>query len=52
MDNPKSYGPLILTDLYHEVRKAHSEVYKKVPQVVLEVAKEFEKNIWKRLWSV
>lgn len=43
VDNPKSYGPLILTDLYHEVRKAHSEVYKKVPQVVLEVAKEFEK---------
>lgn len=41
--NPKSYGPLILTDLYHEVRKAHSEVYKKVPQVVLEVAEEFEK---------
>jgi len=43
IDNPKSYGPLILTDLYHEVRKAHSEVYKKVPKVVLEVAKDFEK---------
>lgn len=43
INNPKSYGPLILTDLYHEVRKAHSEVYKKVPQVVLEVAEEFEK---------
>uniref|UniRef100_A0A7C4AK89 Pyruvate ferredoxin oxidoreductase n=1 Tax=Thermodesulfovibrio aggregans TaxID=86166 RepID=A0A7C4AK89_9BACT len=43
VDNPKSYGPLILTDLYHEVRKAHSEVYKKVPKVVLEVAKDFEK---------
>ncbi|MGC8937933.1 MAG: pyruvate ferredoxin oxidoreductase [Thermodesulfovibrio sp.] len=43
VDNPKSYGPLILTDLYHEVRKAHAEVYKKVPEVVLEVAKEFEK---------
>lgn len=41
--NPKSYGPLILTDLYHEVRKAHSEVYKNVPKVVLEVAEEFEK---------
>ncbi len=43
VENPKSYGPLILTDLYHEVRKAHSEVYKKVPKVVIEVAKEFEK---------
>jgi len=43
VDNPKSYGPLILTDLYHEVRKAHAEVYKNVPKVVLEVAKEFEK---------
>ncbi len=43
VENPKSYGPLILTDLYHEVRKAHSEVYKRVPKVVLEVAKEFEK---------
>ncbi len=43
VDNPKSYGPLILTDLYHEVRKAHAEVYKKVPKVVLEVAKDFEK---------
>lgn len=43
IDNPKSYGPLILTDLYHEVRKAHSEVYKNVPKVVLKVAKEFEK---------
>ncbi|GAB5046158.1 pyruvate ferredoxin oxidoreductase [Thermodesulfovibrio sp. TK110] len=43
IDKPKSYGPLILTDLYHEVRKAHSEVYKKVPKVVVEIAKEFEK---------
>ncbi|WP_297210383.1 MULTISPECIES: pyruvate ferredoxin oxidoreductase [Thermodesulfovibrio] len=43
VDNPKSFGPLILTDLYHEVRKAHSETYKKVPQVVLRVAEEFEK---------
>lgn len=43
IDNPKSYGPLILTDLYHEVRKAHAEVYKNVPKVVLNVAEEFEK---------
>lgn len=43
IDKPKSYGPLILPDLYMEVRRANSEVYKKVPQVVLQVAKEFEK---------
>lgn len=43
VDNPKSYGPLILTDLYMEVRKSHAEVYKNVPKVVLEVAEEFEK---------
>lgn len=43
IDKPKSYGPLILTDLYMEVRKAHAEVYKNVPKVVLKVAKEFEK---------
>ncbi len=43
IENPKSYGPLILTDLYMEVRRAHAEVYKKVPQVVLKVAEEFEK---------
>lgn len=41
--NPKSYGPLILTDLYHEVRRAQAEVQKKVPKVVLEIAEEFEK---------
>lgn len=43
IDHPKSYGPLVLTDLYMEVRKAHSEVYKKVPDAVLSIAKEFEK---------
>ena len=43
VEKPKSYGPLILTDLYHEVRKAYSEVYKNVPKVVMEVAEEFEK---------
>ncbi|MDI1471413.1 Pyruvate:ferredoxin oxidoreductase, alpha subunit [Thermodesulfovibrio sp. N1] len=43
VDKPKSYGPLILTDLYMEVRRSQAEVYKKVPKVVLEVAKEFKK---------
>ncbi|HSW62769.1 MAG TPA: pyruvate ferredoxin oxidoreductase [Dissulfurispiraceae bacterium] len=41
--NPKSYGPLILTDMYMEYRKAHDNVMAKVPGVVLEVAAEFEK---------
>lgn len=41
--NPVSYGPLILTDMYHEYRKAHDHVMSGVPKVVLEVAEEFEK---------
>lgn len=41
--NPVSYGPLILTDMYMEYRKAHDNVMAKVPGVVLEVAAEFEK---------
>jgi pyruvate ferredoxin oxidoreductase alpha subunit len=43
LDNPKSYGPLILTDLYHEYKRAQHEVMTKVPKVVLEVASDFEK---------
>jgi len=43
LDNPKSYGPLILTDLYHEYKRAQHEVMTKVNAVALEVAKEFEK---------
>lgn len=43
LDNPKSYGPLILTDYYHEYKRAQHEVMTKVNDVVLEVAKEFEK---------
>jgi pyruvate ferredoxin oxidoreductase alpha subunit len=43
LDNPKSYGPLILTDLYHEYKRAQHEVMTKVPGVVLEVAADFEK---------
>lgn len=41
--NPMSYGPLILTDYYMEFRRAHYEVMTKVPQVVLDVGKDFEK---------
>jgi pyruvate ferredoxin oxidoreductase alpha subunit len=43
LDKPKSYGPLILPDLYHEYKKAQHEVMAKVKNVVLEVAKDFEK---------
>ena len=43
LDNPKSYGPLILTDLYHEYKRAQHEVMTKVKDVVLAVAKDFEK---------
>lgn len=41
--NPKSYGPLILTDLFHEYKRAQHEVMMRVKDVVLEVAKDFEK---------
>lgn len=41
--NPKSYGPLILTDMYHEYKRAQHEIMTKVKDVVLDVAKEFEK---------
>jgi pyruvate ferredoxin oxidoreductase alpha subunit len=40
--NPMSYGPLILTDMYHEYRKAHEHVMSGVPKVVLDIANEFE----------
>lgn len=43
LENPKSYGPLILTDLYHEYKRAQHEVMTKVKDVVLDVAKDFEK---------
>src|SRR5512135_2739433 len=43
LDKPKSYGPLILTDLYHEYKRAQHEVMLKVKDVVLDVAKDFEK---------
>ncbi len=48
IDNPKSYGPLILTDLYHEYKRAQHEVMTKVKNVVLEVASDFEKMSGRR----
>ncbi|MBI5027079.1 MAG: pyruvate ferredoxin oxidoreductase [Nitrospirae bacterium] len=43
IDNPKSYGPLILPDLYMEYKRAQHEVMTKVKDVVLDVASEFKK---------
>ncbi|MDQ7786822.1 MAG: pyruvate ferredoxin oxidoreductase [Thermodesulfovibrionales bacterium] len=43
LEHPVSYGPLILTDYYMEFRKAQDDVESKVPGVVLDVAKDFEK---------
>lgn len=43
VDNPKSYGPLILPDYYMEFRKAQEEVVAKAPKIVLEVAEDFAK---------
>ena len=43
INKPKSYGPLILPDLYHEYKRAQHEVMTKVSDVVLHVAADFEK---------
>lgn len=43
IEHPVSYGPLILPDYYMEYRRAHAEVMTKVQDVVLDVAKDFEK---------
>lgn len=41
--NPISYGPLILTDYYMEYKKAQDDAASKVANVVLDVARDFEK---------
>lgn len=43
LDKPVSYGPLILTDLYHEYKRLQHEVMGRVKQVVLDVSAEFAK---------
>jgi pyruvate ferredoxin oxidoreductase alpha subunit len=43
LKHPLSYGPLILPDYYMEFRKAQDEVASKVADIVLDVAKDFEK---------
>ena len=41
MDNPKSFGPLILSDAYHEYKRVQHDVMAKVPGVATAVAAEF-----------
>ncbi|HPX62132.1 MAG TPA: pyruvate ferredoxin oxidoreductase [Deltaproteobacteria bacterium] len=43
MAQPASYGPLILSDMYMEYRKAHEQIMCQVPQVVQDVADEFRR---------
>jgi pyruvate ferredoxin oxidoreductase alpha subunit len=43
LKHPKSYGPLILTDLYHEYKRLQHEIMTRVKGVVLDVAKDYEK---------
>jgi pyruvate ferredoxin oxidoreductase alpha subunit len=43
IQNPISYGPLILPDYYMEYKKAQDDAASKVANVVLDVAREFEK---------
>jgi len=46
--NPVSYGPLILTNYYMEYRRAQYEVMTRVSDVVLGVARDFEKVTGRR----
>ena len=41
LEHPKSFGPLILTDLYHEYKRLQHEIMGRVQKVVLEVSEEF-----------
>jgi pyruvate ferredoxin oxidoreductase alpha subunit len=43
LKHPKSYGPLILPDLYHEYKRLQHEIMGRVKGVTLEVARDFEK---------
>ena len=46
--NPVSYGPLILTNYYMEYRRAQYEVMTRVSDIVLGVARDFEKVTGRR----
>lgn len=43
LKHPKSFGPLILTDLYHEYKRLQHEIIGRAKGVALKVADEFEK---------
>jgi pyruvate ferredoxin oxidoreductase alpha subunit len=43
IEHPVSYGPLILTDYYMEIRKAQDKVASGVADIALDVAADFEK---------
>ena len=43
VDNPVTYGPLVLTDFFIEFKRAQHEAISRAKEVTLEVAKEFEK---------
>lgn len=43
LENPKSYGPLILTDNYIEYKRLQHEVISKAKDVVIKVSEEFAK---------
>ncbi len=43
VDNPVTYGPLVLPDFYIEFKRAEHEAINRAKEVTLEVAKEFEK---------
>jgi len=43
IEHPKSYGPLILPDLYMEYKRLQHEIMGRVKKVVLEVAEDFKR---------
>jgi len=46
--NPKSFGPLVLPDYYHEFKRAQHEVTTKSAKVVKEVSAEFGKRFGRK----
>jgi pyruvate ferredoxin oxidoreductase alpha subunit len=43
LENPKSFGPLILTDYYHEYKRLQHEIMGRVKDVVISVTDEYAK---------
>ncbi len=43
LEHPKSFGPLVLTDLYHEYKRLQHEIMGRVKNVALQVSDEFAK---------